>query len=204
MLSDIFVIAFLLAILASSSLLALYRLSQCRYLTILDVQKVLRPAHSARVQQLLDPRIHDTLRSVFSRRHFADSQLSSLYELREYLSRMAHNSRVFLVWANTELWREIKYKPGMENADHFIELGRKLHTAAIEFRIYALFTLLRINFWMILRIRPWSPLPAPHVTDLREIAGLRFYASYQRLREAVGAMCLAYGQEFYDEIMAVI
>jgi hypothetical protein len=204
MLSDILIIAFLLVILASSSLLALQRLSQCRHLTILDVQKVLRPVHSTSVQQLLDPRIHDTLRSVFSRRHFEDSQLMSLFEIREYLLRMSHNSYVFLVWANTELWREMEHKPGMEDAERYIELGRKLHAAAVEFRCYALFTLVRINFWMIFRVRPWSPFPAPRLVELRETAGVRFYASYQRLQEAVGALCLAYGQEFYDEIMAVI
>jgi hypothetical protein len=204
MLSDIVVIAFLFVILASSFLVALQRLAQCRHLTILDVQKVLRPVHSARALQLLDPRIHDTLRSVFSRRHFEDSQLMSLYEIREYLLRMSHNSYVFLVWANTELWREMKHKPGMEGAEHYIELGRQLHAAAVEFRCYALFTLVRINFWMIVRIRPWSPFRAPRLTDLRETGGLRFYASYQRLREAVGALCLAYGQEFYDEMMALI
>lgn len=204
MLGDILIIAFLLFISISSSLLALYRLSQCRHLTILDVQNVLRPVHSTRVQQLLDPRVHDTLRSVVSRRHFEDSQLMSLYEIREYLLRMSHNSYVFLVWANTELWREMKYKPGMEDAENYIELGRKLHAAAVEFRLYALVTLVRINFWMILRIRPWSPFRAPRLTDLRETGGLRFHASYQRLREAVGALCLAYGQEFYDEMMAVI
>jgi hypothetical protein len=204
MLSDILIIAFLLVILASSSLLALQRLSQCRHLTILDVQKVLRPVHSTSVQQLLDPRIHDTLRSVFSRRHFEDSQLMSLYEIREYLLRMSHNSYVFLVWANTELWRETKFKPGMDDRETYIDLSRKLHAAALEFRIYAICTLVRINFWMIFRIRPWSPFPAPRLVELRETAGVRFYASYQRLQEAVGALCLAYGQEFYDEMMAVI
>jgi hypothetical protein len=128
----------------------------------------------------------------------------TLYELREHLLRMAHNSFVLLVWANTELWRETKYKPGMEDREIYIDLSRKLHAAALEFRIYAIYTLVRINFWMILRIRPWSPFRAPRLTDLRETGGLRFYASYQRLREAVGAMCLAYGQEFYDEMMALI
>jgi hypothetical protein len=204
MLTDLFVLTFLLFMAGCSLAAALHHLARCRYLTILDVQKVLRPAQSTRVVNLLDSRVEDIVRPVFSRRKFEDSQLMTLYELREHLLRMAHNSSVLLVWANTELWRETKYKPGMEDREIYIDLSRKLHAAALEFRIYAICTLVRINFWMIFRIRPWSPFPAPRLVELRETAGVIFYASYQRLQEAVGALCLAYGQEFYDEMMAVI
>jgi hypothetical protein len=204
MLNDLFVLTFLLFIAGCSLAAALHHLARCRYLTILDVQKVLRPVQSTRVVNLLDSRVEDIVRPVFSRRKFEDSQLMTLYEIREHLLRMAHNSFVLLVWANTELWRETKYKPGMEDREIYIDLSRKLHAAALEFRIYAICTLVRINFWMIVRVRPWSPFPAPRLVELRETAGVRFYASYQRLQEAVGALCLAYGQEFYDEMMAVI
>jgi hypothetical protein len=204
MLNDLFVLTFLLFIGVCSLAAALHHLARCRHLTILDVQKVLRPVASTRIVSLLDSRIEDIVRPAFSRRKFEDSQLMTLYEVREHLLRMAHNSFVLLVWANTELWRETKYKPGMEDRETYIDLSRKLHTAALEFRIYALCTLVRINFWMIVRVRPWSPFPSPRLVELRETAGVRFYASYQRLQEAVGALCLAYGQEFYDEMMAVI
>jgi hypothetical protein len=204
MLNDLFVLTFLLFIGGCSLAAALHHLARCRYLTILDVQKVLRPVASTRIVNLLDSRVEDIVRPVFSRRKFEDSQLMTLYEVREHLLRMAHNSYVLLVWANTELWRETKYKPGMEDREIYIDLSRKLHAAALEFRIYAICTLVRINFWMIFRIRPWSPWPAPRLPELRETVGVRFYASYHRLQEAVGALCLAYGQEFYDEMMAVL
>jgi hypothetical protein len=183
---------------------ALLHLLRCPTLTILDVQKVLRPAQSRRVLQLLDSRAEDIVRPLFTNRNFEVSQLSSLYEIREHLLRMSHNAFVLLVWANTELWRETKYKPGMDDHEVYIALSRRLHAAAVEFRLYALLTLVRINFWMIVRIRPWSPFPPPRLVELRETAGVRFYASYQRLQEAVGALCLMYGQEFYDEMMAVL
>jgi hypothetical protein len=201
---DIIVLALLLLILTCSVLGALHRLARCQYLTILDVQKVLRPVQRQRVVQLFDSRVEEVVRSLFSRRKFQDSQLMNLYETREYLLRMSHNALVFITWANTELWRETKLKPDMEDRELYIDLGRRLYDAAVEFRFYALFTLLRINFWMIFRIRSWSPFPAPRLGDLREVGGVRFYASYSRLRETVGALCLAYGEEFYEEIMPLI
>jgi len=117
---------------------------------------------------------------------------------------MSHNAFVFITWANTELWRETKFKPDMEDREVYIDLSRRVYDAAVEFRVYALLTLLRINFWMMFRIRVWSPFPAPRIADLREIGGVRFYASYSRLRDTVGALCLAYGEEFYEEIMPLI
>jgi hypothetical protein len=183
---------------------ALAHLSSCPHLTILDVPKILRPVQQQRLTRLLDSPAEQVVRKLFSRQKFRETQLLQLYETREYLLRMSHNAFVFIIWANTELWRETKLRPGMEDRELFIQLSRNLHAAAVTFRLYALFTLVRIAFWTIFRTRLWSPLPAPRLTDLREVAGLRFYASYQQVREAVGALCLTYGQEFYEEIMAVI
>jgi hypothetical protein len=204
MLSNTLLIIFMLFIAGCALFAALLHLSRYPHLTILDVQKVLRPAQSQRLLQLLDSRAEDIVRPLFTSRNFEASQLMSLFEIREHLLRMSHNAFVLLVWANTELWRETKYMPGMEEREVYIALSRKLHMAAVEFRLYALLTLARINFWMIVRIRPWSPFPAPRLVDLRETFGVKFYASYRRLQEAVGALSLAYGQEFYDEMMAVI
>jgi hypothetical protein len=91
--------------------------------------------------------------------------------------RMSHTSYVFLVWANIELWRLPDLRPAHTYADQYLDDPQN---------------------------RAWSPFPAPRLVELRETAGVRFYASYRRLQEAVGALSLAYGQEFYDEIMAVI
>src|SRR6185437_4779543 len=99
MLNDVFILTFLLFIAGCSLAAALHHLSRCRYLTILDVQKVLRPAQSDRVLNLLDSRVEDIVRPIFTRRKFEDSQLMTLYEIREHLLRMAHNAFVLLVWA---------------------------------------------------------------------------------------------------------
>jgi hypothetical protein len=204
MLGDILVLTFLSLILICSFLAALILLARREHLTILDVQKVLRPVQQGRFVQLFDSRVEDVVRSVFTPQGFQNSQLLTLYELREYLLRMSHNALVLMVWANTEIWRETKFKTDMEDRELYIDLGRKLYAAAIEFRIYTLLTLLRINFWIIFRNRSWSLLPTSRIADLREVGGVRFYPAYQRLREAVGNLCLAYGQEFYEELMALI
>lgn len=204
MLSNVLLITTIILISSSSVFIAILRLSRCHQLTILDVQKVLRPAHQQRVLQLLDSRVEEVVRSFFSRKKLEESQVLCLYEIREHLLRMSHNALILLTWANTELWRETKFKPDMQDREIFINLSREMHAAALEFRLYALLTVLRINFWMIFRIRRWSPLPQPRVCELKEIAGLRFYSAYGRLRESTGALCRAYGDEFYDEMMSVL
>jgi hypothetical protein len=204
MLSNLFLITLLILITSSAVFAAILLLSRCPQFTILDTQKVLRPVHQQRILQLLDSRVEEVVRSFFSPKKFEESQLLCLYEIREHMLRMSHNAFILLTWANTELWRETKLRPNMQDRETFIELSREMHAAAVEFRLYALLTVLRINFWMIFRIRPWCPLPKPRLCQLREIAGLRFYSAYGRLRETTGALCRAYGDEFYDEMMSII
>lgn len=204
MLGDVLILVLLLITFLLSCLLAFWRLLQRRRLTILDVIKVLRPVDARRVDQLLDCRVDGGLRAVFSRRQFAEEQLSALYEIREHLLRMSHNAFVLIVWANTELWREVKERPGMENSEEYIYLGNRLYGAAVEFRAFVFLTLIRVNIWIIVRARAWSPFRIPNLVELQQLGDLRFHASYMRLREAVGALCLVYGEEFYDEILSMM
>ena len=204
MLTNILLISFLLFVSGCSIFAALQHLSRRPYLTILDVQKLLRQVTSADVVQLLDSRFEDATCLVLSRDRFQEAQRLRLHEFREYLSRMSHNASVLLTWANTEIWRETKFMPGMPDRERYIDLSRRLISAAIEFRLYALFALFRINIWMIFRTHPWMPFSSARIASLREIGGIKFYASYQHLREAVGDLCLAYGEDFYEDMMSVI
>lgn len=204
MLANAVLIGFLALILGSAFYAAFEHLSRCPYLTILDIANIVRQVSVEDVLKLLDSRSEDQTRVIFSKKGFHQEQRLRLYRMREYLVRMSHNARVFIMWADTEIWRETKLRPGMPDRERYIELSRKMHTAATEFRIYAFLTLVRITFWMVFRTRPWIPGSVPRMADLREFGGLSFYASYQRLREAVAFLCLAYGEEFYDEIMSVI
>lgn len=204
MLVNSLLIVVLLLVFALPLYTALSYLSHRPQLTIVDVPKILRPVESKRLLQLFDSHIETITRNVFSRRKFRETQLVHLYETREYLLRMSHNAFVFIAWANTELWRETKLIPGMEDGAKFIELSRDLYSAALTFRLYAILTLARIHLWMLFRITPWCPFPAPQISTLRETAGFRFYASYQKLRNAVAALAIAHGQEFHDDMMAII
>src|SRR4029077_6378653 len=101
-----------------------------------------------------DTQVDDVVRSVFTPREFEQTQFRTLCEIREHLLRMSLNALILIVWANTELWRETKYLPGMEERELYIELSRKLYSAALQFRCFSLLTLVRINYWMVFRIRP--------------------------------------------------
>jgi hypothetical protein len=87
-----------------------------------------------------------------------------------------------------------------------LELTRKSLYEAREslLRIYALMTLVRMKFWMVFRMHWWWPFHEPTLVELRDVAGVSFYSSYHRLKDAVGALCRAYGDEFYEQIMAMI
>jgi hypothetical protein len=204
MLANAVLIGFLALILGASLYAAFDHLSRCPYVTILDVPNIVRQVSLENVLSLLDPRSEEQTRIIFSKRGFHQEQRLRLYRMREYLLRMLHNTRVIMMWADTEIWRETKFRPGMPDCERYIELSRKMHSAAIEFRIYGYLTLLRITFWMVFRTRPWIPGSVPRMADLREFAGLNFYGSYQRLRDAVAFLCLEYGEEFHDEIMSAI
>ena len=183
---------------------AIQRLRGYPRLTIIEVTRFLRPTHSDEVVKALNPLLEEVLRGTFSRREFLRSQRDRLHGLKEHVSCMAHDAFIFLQLANTELWRETKYKPGMEDSQTYIELAQRLHKAAVEFAAASTITLVRVNFWLIVRTQWWFPFPAPRISSLRGTAGLDLYASYQRFKAAVGALCLQYGQEFYDEIVPLI
>lgn len=152
----------------------------------------------------LNPLMDEILRSTFSRREFRRSQRQRLYRMREIVSCMTHDAFIFIRLASTSLWLETKERPGMEDSEKYIALATELQSAAVEFRVYALLALLRINFWLILRTQWWFPLPSPKIPSLGSMAGFNFHASYRRFRDAVASLCMQYGQEFHDEIVPLI
>src|SRR5215471_3704773 len=164
-------------------------------LTIIEVSRFLRPTHSEDFLKELNPLLDEVLRQTFSRRKFLRSQRDRLHGMKEHLSCMAHDAFVLLRLASTEVWRETKYMPGMENSERYIELGQQLHKAAVEFACVTTLSLMRVNFWLIFRTQWWIPLPAPRIWKLSVTGGLRFHASYRKFKEAAGALCLEYGQE---------
>lgn len=152
----------------------------------------------------LNPILDEALRSTFTWIKFRESQRERLHRMHEIVSCMVHDATIFIRLANTEIWRETRYMPGMEDAETYIALGSQLHKAAVEFRVYSLLALARINFWLVIRTQWWCPLPAPRISSLSRVAGFTFHSSYRAFKVAVAALCLEYGQEFHDEIVPLI
>ena len=194
----------LFLVLAGLAYFTFHRLQGQPQLTIVEVTQFLRPTHSDEFLKELNPLLDEVLQSTFSRRKFLESQRNRLHRMKEHLSCMTHDAFILLRLASTEVWRETKYMPGMENSERYIELGEQLHRAAVEFACVTTLSLMRVNFWLIFRTQWWIPLPAPRIWKLSVTGGLRFHASYRKFKEAAGALCLEYGQEFYDEIMPMI
>jgi hypothetical protein len=196
---------FILLMIASSVYAMVEFLSRCPQMTIWDVRKILRQVDAGMLLDLLLESHIDDLNSLgLSRRSRLELKRKSLYEAREYLLRMSHNAFVLAIWAQAEYWQETHTMPPLRDRAEFIELSRRMHAAAIQFRIYALMTLVRMKFWMVFRMHWWWPFHEPTLVELRDVAGVSFYSSYHRLKDAVGALCRAYGDEFYEQIMAMI
>src|SRR5579859_6486578 len=196
--------AVLLSCLALLSISALYfflgRLSRFPCRTIRDVPAFLQPVDSANVLQLLNPQTEEYLHSAMTGLALRLEQRRSLHFLREHLLRMSHNAHILLEWSNAELKREI-IGQNEEFSECYRDCARRLHTAAVEFRLYAVLSRIKINLWLAFRTQTWLPLAAPSLADLSQVAGLRFFTLYSNLTRAVSELGRHYGNEFRDELL---
>lgn len=195
---------FLLVILALISASALYfflgRLSRFPCRTIRDVPAFLQPVDSAGMMQLLNPQTEEFLHSAMTGLALRLEQRRSLHFIREHLLRLSHNAHILLEWSNAELKREIV---GQSEADSecYRDCARQLHVAAIEFKLYATLSLIKINLWLVFRTQSWLPLSPPSLSALGQVGGLRFFNLYSNLTRAVSDLGRHYGTEFRDELL---
>jgi hypothetical protein len=185
---------------ASALYFFLGRLSRFPCRTIRDVPGFLQPVDSANIFQLLNPQTEDYLRSAMTGLALRLEQRRSLHFLREHLLRMSHNAHILLEWSNAELKREIVGQ-NEEYSECYRDCARRLHRAAIEFRIYAALSLLKIRLWMIFRTQSWMPFAPPSLDRLGEVCGMRFFSLYSNLTQAVADLGRHYGTEFCDELL---
>ncbi|HEU4416447.1 MAG TPA: hypothetical protein VFT65_16780 [Candidatus Angelobacter sp.] len=196
-----FLLLVFLAVLGASALYLFFgRLSRFPCRTIRDVPAFLQPVDSANVFQLLNPQTEDYLRSAMTGLALRLEQRRSLHFVREHLNRMSHNAHILLEWSNAELQREI-IGQSEEYSECYRDCARRLHSAAIEFRIYAVLSLIKIKFWMVFRTQPWMPFAAPSLAELGEVCGMRFFTLYSNLTRAVTDLGRHYGSEFRDELL---
>jgi hypothetical protein len=195
------VLLFCLALLSVSALyLFLGRLSRFPCRTIRDVPAFLQPVDSVNVFQLLNPQTEEYLHSAMTGVALRLEQRRSLHFLREHLLRMSHNAHILLEWSNAELEREIIGK-NEEFSECYRECARRLHTAALEFRLYAVLSLIKIKLWMLFRTQSWMPFGPPSLSSLGEVCGMRFFTLYSNLTSAVADLGRHYGTEFRDELL---
>jgi hypothetical protein len=196
--------AFLLVVLALLGASALYlffgRLTRFPCRTIRDVPAFLQPVDSANMMQLLNPETEEYLHSAMTGVALRLEQRRSLHFLREHLIRMSHNAHILLEWSNAELKREIVGQSD-EYSECYRDCARQLHSAAIEFRLYAVLSLVKIKLWLVFRTQPWIPLEPPSLADLGHVGSLRFFTLYSNLTRAVSNLGQHYGSEFCDEVL---
>jgi len=196
--------AFLLVVLALLGASALYlffgRLTRFPCRTIRDVPAFLQPVDSANMMQLLNPETEEYLHSAMTGLALRLEQRRSLHFLREHLIRMSHNAHILLEWSNAELKREIVGQSD-EYSECYRDCARQLHSAAIEFRLYAVLSLVKIKLWLVFRTQPWIPLEPPSLADLGHVGSLRFFTLYSNLTRAVSNLGQHYGSEFCDEVL---
>ncbi len=109
-----------------------------------------------------------------------------------FVKRMSHNAAVLVEWANRE---------AESNDPRQAELAGRLHQLGVEVRLYSLLTLLKLRFWLLVRLDWWKVLPAPSLDDLRESGGIRGLEAYDRLKSAASFLFLELGQGDFEELL---
>jgi len=195
-----FLVVLLAPICGSALYLFLGRLSSFPCRTIRDVPAFLQPVDSAGMMQLLNPQTEEYLHSAMTGVALRLEQRRSLHFIREHLLRLSHNAHILLEWSNAELKREIVGK-SEEDSECYRDCARQLHGAAVQFKLYAALSIIKINLWLMFRTHSWLPLSAPSLADLSQVGSLQFFNLYSNLTRAVSDLGRHYGTEFRDELL---
>ncbi|HWZ44741.1 MAG TPA: hypothetical protein VNW97_14795 [Candidatus Saccharimonadales bacterium] len=203
MLGSLVIAIFLLGLLAGGIALIFMRLSRYPNRSVVDVADFLRPGNPQKMMDLLNPQFEEGLRATLPRREFLRQQRKGLLSILEFLACMSHSTRICIELANNELQRETVQNPGRENDDDedYIDCALALQQAAVEFRFYCLAARMKARTWLICRTQWWLPLDAPHLSQLRDLQGLSFTASYNRFVRALSDVGRIHGMEFQDSFL---
>lgn len=160
--------------------------------TVDDVVDFLLPVDLEKAESLLNPHAESTLRSDLSHQQFRRLQRKRMYLYLALVCKMAHNASVLVEWANREA----------EGADqHTAQLAHDLQQRAVEVRLYSLLTMLKLRFWLLIRLDSWKMLPAPSLYELHESGGVYGLASYERLKTSASFLFLEMAQGNFDELL---
>jgi hypothetical protein len=134
-----------------------------------DVIPFLYPVDISLAESLLDPATEFEFRWKLAPPQFRETQRKRMRLFLELTRRMAHNSRVLVEYADSEKNRQDPRRAALASA---------LQEKAIEVRLYALVTGIKLRFWLLLRadILNATPVLAP-LRTAGEIDGVQTYTA---------------------------
>jgi len=160
--------------------------------TIDDVTDYLLPVDFEKAESLLDPQTEAILRKELSPEEFRALQRKRIHHYLALVQRMAHNAAVLIEWAN----REARTATGQK-----LEMVTKLQQVGVEVRFYSLLALIKLRFWLLIRVESWTILPAPSLDDMRQVGGVKGLESYDRLKTAASFLFIEMGQGNFEELL---
>lgn len=160
--------------------------------TVHDVVDYLLPVELEKAEELLDPQTEAILRRELSPADFRKLQRKRIYHYLAVVQKMSHNAAVLVEWAN----REVK-----GNDRRAAQLAAELQQAGIELRLYCLLALVKLRFWLLIRVDRWRLLPSPSLHDVREAGGIRGLEIYDRMKSAASFLFIEMGQDNFEEFL---
>ena len=154
-----------------------------------DVVPFLYPVDIALAESLLDPAAEFEFRWKLGPQEFREAQRKRMRLYLEVTRRMAHNSKVLVRFADAE-----KHSPDPRR----VSLASSLQQKAIEVRLYALLTRIRLRFWLLFRSDILSFMPVlAHLRTAGDIDGLQ---TYNALKIAAAAAFVQLPPEELDSL----
>jgi hypothetical protein len=145
--------------------------------TVDDVVQFLRPVDLDQAEVLLDPGANHELRWKLDADTYREIQRKRIHSYLELLRRMAHNSMILVEFGNREAAR-LERSSQQERGRRQAEVIAALQRAAVNVRIYSIFTIVKLAFLMAIR-----PMLTPSLASFRTTAELDGIQSYKTLRE---------------------
>lgn len=199
MIFDLITIFLVGVILLFAAFTALQFLGKFPRRDITDVVPYLRRTELEELDALLDPVQEKNLKFQLSPLEFRYWQRKRVHLMYEYLLRMSHNALVLIEWGNMESGHD-EAPPASKKAQERQALAQEMVRAATELRLYSLLALLKLKFWIVLRMDTWPLISAGNIPALREVFGINALATYTRVRETAGCLGGSYGLEYQEQL----
>ncbi len=143
-----------------------------------------------KAETLLDPIAENSLRRTLSPAEFRILQRKRIHLYIEFLQRMSHNAAILVQWGNLEAQR---------SHERTAQLAHELQQEAVKVRAYSLLALMKLRFWLLIRLGSWYMLPTPSLSELRGIYGIEGLDAYDRLKTVASSLFV--GHEKFEELL---